>query len=227
MPTELLRRVLFRAFTDYSKRPSKVRFYSRFGRDVREITDGADVAADVASSRFKNLRHFRSDRYIGVDLDDTRLREGLREAPDSAEVTAVKADITAPVFHTESVDALVSTHTLSHLNDEDQRPFVERAVDTIAPEGDLILNTTPEVYSEKLESVLESRFQTVETMSYRNVVSELFEQRFQDSTGRISYPSFKPARGVVWLLSLIVVLQEFFPIPGSRSRIYVHCSNKL
>lgn len=78
-----------------SVHPGKEALYRRLRADIkRSGKNGTDcIAVDAACAAFKHRRCFPGYTYVGVDMNDTLLRQGIAAYPEDF---AVCADITTP-----------------------------------------------------------------------------------------------------------------------------------
>jgi hypothetical protein len=155
-------------------RPSKKLFYKKFKSwsDQRHY----DVALDAASSNFKNASFISADIYVGVDMDDEQLERGQQQLYPGA--IPLKADVRQLDCHVpnNSVDLCISTHTISHLVEDDVFDFLSSLAKLNKQGGDLIFNMRNEMF-EKLElhQFFRLRYKRVIVQRYRNVFSRTYE----------------------------------------------------
>lgn len=224
----LSRQILRIVFPDLSQRPSKMRFYRLFGRDIPALTRDREIAADMASADFKLAKYFETIHYIGIDIDRTALVTGLGQPPETSTMSAVVADIHNPVFVDESVDIIASTHTIYRFEIEEIRHFLAHCLKALRSGGHLVFNLPSTQFNEDMEAMLRKNFSSVNVVSYRNSLSTRFESAMQDKQGFIQYPVDKqsPLRHVIYIATIVLAFLELFPIPGKDSRLYIRCTDR-
>lgn len=215
--------IIHTLFRKLSVSPAKTYFWSQFYRDLEDHSD-VDIAADIASSSFKNAAGFNSDEYVGVDIDRERLREG-KSTVDTDTHSAVQADIRKVNFHPSSFDLITSTHTIHHLQSEERLPFVRTLIDYLSTGGDLFIQFQPGQFTDNIERLVRDVFDKVQIETYDNVVSRSFNSlrsrtNWLDSFDMDSWKRY-PQVAVV----LVITLLEFAPAPGQK-RTYVRCFGK-
>lgn len=214
-----------RLFEKISLHPAKNFLHAMLINDIEIYSKGFEVAADISSSHFANTEYFRSDQYIGVDIDRGRLRKGKAEFEDAPEYAAIQADIRRPLFHADSIGMIVSTHTLSHLDPDEHLPVVDLFVEYLEPGGCLLIQLADGAPSDEIETRLNESFGTVKRTDYYNTFSRLFRKWHSDDdewynptmTGWRRYPN---AAAIV-ILSLVERLR--WP---NTTFTYLKCTNK-
>lgn len=176
--------------TKLKARPSKMRFHQLFERDLSAMGSHG-VAADIASSDLKNAPLFDADAYYGVDIDYEALLAGRERHAAEPEMSAVLADMRYPVFDANSLDLVVSSHSLSHLPEPDHRMVVEQFCRYLRPGGKLLLQI--HYNSPEIRDLLEAEFGEVESVAYSNRLSRAYEQFLADEDGRVVFN--QPNRG--------------------------------
>lgn len=171
----LLEKLGNRLFSKVALHPAKTFLHSRLIDDIRTYSDDVGVAADISSSHFANAEYFRSDQYIGVDIDRGRLRKGKAEFAEST-YAAIQSDIRQPMFQAGSVEMVVSTHTLSHIDPDEHLWVVGLFVQYLAPGGCLLLQIAESSPTVEIEARLNESFETVERMNYYNGFTRLFRR---------------------------------------------------
>lgn len=176
----LLERIGNRLFDKVTLHPARTFLHTILIDDIRTYSDSVEIAADISSSEFANTEYFRSDQYIGVDIDRSRLREGKAEFNDAPEYAAIQADIRRPLFQANSIDMVVSTHTLSHLDPDEHLPVVDLFVEYLKPGGCLLIQLADGSPSDEIESRLNESFDTVERTDYYNTFTRSFRKWHSD-----------------------------------------------
>ncbi len=167
-------------------RPSKTFFYEHFERDML-CSAGKEWGADIACANLKNLRFFKTRKYLGIDIDASKL-----QVPDSAgqlpEVHTKACDIRRLDLENGSIDFVVSTHTLSHLQRDDRLLVVASLVRIVADGGSLLL-TIPyaaEQYADMC-TMLRGAFGSAHIIRYRNRLTQWYEKVMAAPDGRLTF----------------------------------------
>jgi SAM-dependent methyltransferase len=142
-------------------RPSKTYLFQLLESDMERIGE-CERAADIASNNFKNREFFHCDTYFGVDINAEDLRDGLNGLdPDSTRYAyvvgsiekdelsevlsddvrhvAVEGDMRDALLPRDSLDLVVSTHSLGHVPSTDHRSVITNLVRYLRPGGHLLL----------------------------------------------------------------------------------------
>ena len=158
-----------------------------FERDMKH-SKGKEWGADICSAEFKNYAYFQTEKYLAVD----RRSEALEAIPigvDRDRLVTRQCDIRDLLIDPASLDLVVSTNTLSHLDPSERVNVVASFIEILKPGGDLLL-TIPFVGDAQMHSVdqllLES-FATVKKVRYRNFISNAYELCMNDSKGRLTF----------------------------------------
>lgn len=153
------------------KSPGKTLLWVWLRRDLKSITSG--VGIDAACGFMGNRKFFCVDDYVGFDLDESCVKEGLRRHADVTGFTCsiVDAPTTLGELKGDVVVCVQTLNTNSHFDSEELIPSIERLIDITKPGGTLLLNigskgdpieaTTPEV-----ARTLARRFPAVEIKRY-------------------------------------------------------------
>jgi SAM-dependent methyltransferase len=159
-----------------SKRPSKSYIFERLAEDLAKIKGGAGV--DAASASFKNYPLFKTDRYIGIDISEQALKEGLQRYPGAE---TILSDLSKPQNFEPIADVCVSTHTFLNIPTPQGRvELLENLVRLLKPEGVLICNMNKDENWLDLRALMRTKFKHVEEVHYRNAFSVWFETCFID-----------------------------------------------
>lgn len=210
-----------RLFNKVALHPAQSFLHSKLIDDIRIYSEQFDIAADISSSHFANAEYFRSDQYLGVDIDRDRLRRGKADFAADPTYTAIHADIQRPIFQEDSIGMIVSTHTLSHLDPDDRLPVIELFLEYLTPGGCLLVQLANDAPTAEIEDRLRDSFETVQRTDYNNEFTRLF-RRLHDGddppmTGWKRYPN----AGIIVTLSLLEPLG--WPNPTYT---YLKCVNK-
>lgn len=214
-----------RLFDKITKHPARTFLHTRLIDDIRTYSDRFEIAADISSSHFANAEYFRSDQYLGVDIDRDRLRKGKAEFEDSPTCTAIQADIRRPLFQDESVGMVVSTHTLSHLDPDEHLPVVDLFIQYLSPGGCLLLQLGEDTPSDEIEARLNESFDTVERTDYYNAFTRSF-RKFHSSEDEYYDPTmtgWKRYVNAVAIVTLTLIEALAWPNP---TQTYFRCTDK-
>lgn len=188
-------------------------------------SSGMSVGVDVACADFKYRDMFKTQRYVGIDLDRENLTKGLalRARPEDV-------GILANLLHLEQVppfaDVLVSTHTIASLPADLQVKAVHVLAGAVLPNGTLFVNIPTTAEGEALERDLRKSFGEVSRTVYGNPLFMAIENFFAYRTGSKN-PLALVAVGLASVLCyLLSFLEEFgiFRLGGRYTLFY--CRNR-
>jgi hypothetical protein len=236
--------------------PSKIYLSRLLSRDLDELGQ-VTTGADIASAQFKHAHWFETDVYFGVDIDSERLRDGIDRFDgmgckthyvpgplsekemetyqrQSEEIyVALEADMLNEIFPPNSLELVVSTHTLHWVSHTKQKQIVDNICSYVRPGGTFLLQISDkEALTQTLESKLRQEFDTVEIVPYRNVLSELMIHLLElpDSDNQATLPGVQSLRGKLLFLLvscsnlLLAAVEHAQVLDGSF--VYVRCINK-
>ena len=156
-------------------RPSKQHFFYYLFKDVKKIPQGS-IVADIASYNGMNADIFKEHRYVAVDFDLQVLKQISKNCEGK-----IQANILRLPFTTDSLDAVVSSHTLSHLSFIDRLKAINEMAGVVKPSGFFIFNVPlfddnkkridPDVF----KKIIEKDFIILRMVTYRGIVNRLFE----------------------------------------------------
>ncbi|NOT07451.1 MAG: class I SAM-dependent methyltransferase [Gemmatimonadales bacterium] len=192
-------------------RPSKCFLYETMSRALSEITSG--VGVDVASGNLKNRWMFKTELYVGIDINETRLRSGLKTHPTPDTVAAVADLRVMDAFPTGAATAVVSTNTLHHIDRTNRVSVVESLVRMTAPGGVLFCTTPLDTAFPGVLAALERSFDDVKCVYYRNVFSRAYEELLAPPgrAERGAIAATKPFRLLAWVVSRLEHLTKNRP----------------
>lgn len=175
-----------------SARPSNNTFYHHFYNDMK-LSKGKKVGADIACQHLMHYRFFQTDHVICVD----KLAEvfnNFKDIEKTGRATFLVGDITQLDINPGSIDFVVSTHTLSHLKEEQRYYAVESLVKLVNSSGNLLFNIPypGHVIEKKIDKLLSENFRKVKKVPYRNIFSDAYEHLIADQRGFVSFPYDKP-----------------------------------
>lgn len=189
--------------------PSKF-FLLRKLKHCLDMSSGMSVGVDVACADFKYRDMFRTQRYVGIDLDRDNLSKGLALRSRPTDV-----GIRANLLHLESVppfaDVLVSTHTIASLPADQQVKAVHVLAGAVVPNGTLFVNIPTTDHCAALESDLRNSFGIVSRTVYGNPLFMKIENFFAYRTGS-KKPLALVAVGLASVLCYLLSCLEELPV---------------
>lgn len=203
--------------------PSKF-FLLRKLKACLDLSSGMSVGVDVACADFKYRDMFKTQRYVGIDLDRDNLTKGLalRARPEDV-------GILANLLHLEQVppfaDVLVSTHTIASLPADLQIQAVHVLAGAVLPNGTLFVNIPTTDQGKALETELRSSFGVVSRTVYGNPLFMKIEDFFAYRTGSKN-PLAMLAVGLASILCYFLSFLEELPVFRFHGRYTLfHCRN--
>jgi SAM-dependent methyltransferase len=155
-------------------RPSKVVFERRLRKALAAAEPYTEVL-DCACASGKNRYIFPEKIYYGVDFDAGRIEKAKQRyngASDSFfyldDMTDFQSDITSHSF-----GLVISTHTLTHIENQLKQKTVQNLTDLVKKGGSLIIQSTTDNLS-VCESVAD-QYARVTRYRYRGSLSRMFE----------------------------------------------------
>ncbi len=115
-------------------RPSKQQFYYYFFKDIKKIPKNAWLL-DIAAAKCKGYDIFNNFKYVAADISLEALKHPYCFNPN---INRVVTDILSPGFKKQSFDAVISTHTLSHLKINQRMGAISNIANLVKPGGVLI-----------------------------------------------------------------------------------------
>lgn len=140
--------------------PIKQQFFYYFFKDTKNIEKDSWVA-DIASYNGMNADIFKNQNYVAVDKDLEILKKIVNQK------YKVRADILRLPFLTGSFDAVVSTHTLSHLKFKERLEGIKELGRLVRPGGTFIFNIP----------LSDDNGQTIKLSVFRDIIKDDFEIR--------------------------------------------------
>jgi len=204
------------------RRPSKIAMLRRLAKDLSR--ERGKIGVDAASAHMKYRRFFKTQRYIGIDIDRERLITGLQRHPEDTGILANLAEYRGPG---NSVDLLVSSNTLHFMSDEDCMAAVMNFVFMVKPDGRLIITKHVDEVSPKVLELLQRSFEDVDIFFYKNSLSMFYESLFYDKGGKFTGTllarifTFRP---LIVLLSWLEMLTN--GCESCNHRMYISCTRK-
>lgn len=161
--------------------PSKF-FLLRKLKTCLDQSSGMSVGVDVACADFKYRDLFKTQRYVGIDLDRDNLTRGLTLRARPTDV-AILVDLLRLDRVQPFADVLVSTHTIASLPLDRQVHAVRVLAEAVLPNGTLFVNIPESADAETLERLLRERFGEVRRVVYGNSLFMRIEKFFAYRTG--------------------------------------------
>ncbi len=152
-----------------SPRPSKQLLWLLLQRDMKH-SQSREVGVDVGCGKMGNYSLFQTQRYIGVDIDQTSLDLGRKTYPRAESVCAPMEQAT----HVKG-DFLLCVQVFNNIHFD-----VNRTMDAVGalcamvnPKGTLIFNIGKDSkkYEEEINVLLSSKFESVEKIRYGSAFS--------------------------------------------------------
>lgn len=182
-------------------RPSKNFLFPILQKELSKVRIG--IGLDAASAGMKNRHMFKTDMYVGLDIDRTRLEDGLRKYSDSKTV-GLHGDITnLSSIPDNSIEIIASTNTLYVLSSEERFKAISELLRITSPLGVLICEfPITENFDGELK-LLGNNFESIKKVYYRNIVSSAYEHIFERDGNLGSHPiaGLSVFRVFSWFLS--------------------------
>jgi hypothetical protein len=204
--------------------PSKF-FLLRKLKACLDLSSGMSVGVDVACADLKYRDMFKTQRYVGIDLDRVNLSKGLalRARPEDVGILANLLQLEqVPPF----ADVLVSTHTIASLPADLQVQAVHVLARAVLPNGTFFVNIPTTDQGEALEKALRNSFGVVGRTVYGNPLFMKVENFFAYRTGSknpLALMAVGLASVVCYFLSFLEEL-KLFRSHGSYTLFY--CRNR-
>ncbi len=195
-------------------RPNKQQFYHYFYNDVKRIKKNGWVL-DMGAQACKNYDILKEFRYIAADISFQILKKCPQEG-----IYKVVTDILNPGFRKDAFDAVVCTHTLSHLNFEKRPKALQNIKLLVKPGGFLIFNIplaeknkerkkkTGKITLEELKNYLASDFIIERQIKYRGIISRFYEATVFNFFTKIKKRN-RYVTGIFLCLAYLVFLLEY------------------
>ncbi|MFC2091176.1 class I SAM-dependent methyltransferase [Elusimicrobiota bacterium] len=207
----------------FNIRSTKVIFHRNFMKFIRSL-EKKKIVLDIACADLKNADYFKDLNYTGADINMGRLEKGKKKCEDT-DLYVVQCDILNIPFKEKKIDYVVSTHTFSHLgNNEDVLKAVTNLASLVGPAGKLFFNVKiiSDEIGVRIKDLLTGYFNDIEDIQYGGVITELWDSMFSVSLKQnIKKRWF--LRKILLVLSWLVSNLDFI---GPRSRvIYIAHNN--
>lgn len=205
-------------------RPSKTFFFNLLARTLSKYEEGA--ALDAASANFKNRRLFFTERYVGLDVDENALKEGLKKFPDRRNIGIVGDMNALGALPAGSFSVVVSTNTLDHLPAREIDSVIASLSRLVSSGGALFLQLSLSNLGENTVAALKETWRSVRVRYYKNLLSDSYEKLFERD-GDLGYhplASSRPFLLLSFLLSRLEYVTGFFPRLNKQA--FVVCTGK-
>lgn len=156
-----------------SLRPSKHFLWHLFSRDI-EHSQGFEIGLDLACGKMGNRHLFKTNEYIGVDIDESRLNEGVSKYPEAQAISSSLENLPVQV----KGDFVVCLQTIGFntlFDDAQTLRCVENITRSVRAGGTLIFNVG--------YGALQEFEKTIDT-----IVNCSFEAHHKTIYGRFSNP---------------------------------------
>lgn len=205
-------------------RPSKTFLFSYLKKELAKINFG--IGLDAASAGFKNRWMFKTEKYFGLDKDFDSLKDGIKKY-DNDSTYGIFADLTRlDNLPGNSVDVVVSTNTLNHLNKEEMLCAIKHLCRLAAPGGYFFCELEKGGDFAAALGILESNFKKIKIIYYKNILSNLYENFFEKDgyLGEHRIAGSRPFLAISWLISRFEYLTCYFA--GLNKYVFIICCGK-
>ena len=170
----------------FEVRPTKSALYRVISRNIKRARLINDLGIDMACARFDHRElFFPVKTYIGLDLHEERLREGLRKYPNDY---GILCDICSVVLPEGCADLVISTNTLFWISDEHKRfKAVQTMSKAVHPSGMLIIEMLNDNTVPKAQALLEKTFDAVELRYIGNRLAVIYNRIITRKKDRYPY----------------------------------------
>ena len=147
-----------------SLKPAKQLLWLFLWRDMR-LSKGMEIGIDAGCGHMENKHLFRTDRYVGIDVDTDRLAEAHRQHPDAQVINGPIEDVGEV-----SGDMVLCVQVMHnrYFKVENTLAAVNALVNMVRPNGALIFNfgrpSFP--YEADADTILAAAFASVKKRKY-------------------------------------------------------------
>lgn len=206
-------------------RPSKTFQFELLARELRRHRGGFGL--DAAAAQMKNRWMFKTDVYVGLDIDEAALLTGMNRASKGPKARVLIADLSDRIpAETGTFRIVVSTNTFSCLGPAARENALSELARVTSADGTFICEI-PIDDGAMLHS-LESSFRSVTPIYFKNAFSRSYERMFEDKNGWLgSHPiaGMKPFLLLAWFVSRLEYLTCRFRA-GNKHVLYI-CTGKI
>lgn len=148
----------------YSSRPSKQLVWYWLMRDMR-LSNQFEVGVDAGCGLMENRPWFRTKKYIGIDLDEYRLKTGKAKYPE-AEIIRGRLEEIENVFG--GFVLCVQVLTANNVDPEFTMPVVKSLVQMVEEKGVLVFNISKMYlgYEKEIDNHLCQYFSVIKKLKY-------------------------------------------------------------
>ena len=155
----------------FSTKPSKQLLWFWMMKDMR-LSAGKNIGIDAACGSMRNRPGFRTNHYIGIDIDQERLDIGIEQFPEARaicnrieDVEGIKGDflVCVQAFHNKHFDSTKLLQVVQHLPN------------MLNPEGILIFNIGKKniPFENEIDNFLSTKFKTIQKKKYGRFSSDM------------------------------------------------------
>lgn len=191
-----------------SSRPAKQFLYNNL-REIFKDTEGREVGLDIACGKMNFRPQFHTKRYIGVDLDEERIKYGIKRFPDNTEGRVCKIEDMEVDLQGDFVACIQAIGTNHRFNTENTMTCVNKLVAATREGGVLVFNTGEECIGcdHDIKALLSQSFEDVRTIYY----------------GAFNIKTFRP---ISFILAYFMEFLPFLRTIGKKKRILYICRNR-
>lgn len=185
----------------WSPRSSKQLLWLWLEEDMRGLKGG--LGLDAACGFMENRRFFKTDRYLGIDINADRIEAGLRKYLD-AEAKVARIEELDESYAADVVLCVQTIGTHAAFSNDKALTAVQNLIAATREGGTLIVNIGLKCVHDGIEDLLRSSFENVDARYY----------------GRKSRILIQP-------LPLITAhIFKYFPKFRGNSKVYFVCTNR-
>ena len=148
----------------YSGKPAKQLLWYFLMRDMR-LSEGCEIGVDAGCGHMENKRWFRTQRYIGIDVDRERLAAAQSTHPDAESMCAKLEDVDGV---TGDIVLCVQVMNNRYFDVSNTLVATEALVRMVRPGGVLIFNISKRAFSfeEEIFALLKRSFELIKVEKY-------------------------------------------------------------
>ncbi len=173
------------------------------------------IGLDAGAAGFKNISMFKTDIYVGVDINKEALQLGLSKVGDRDAVGIVSSLDSLDRINNSSVDVVVSTNTFHQIDHDIQAKAIAQLSQITKINGLFICELLIDDNFDKLLDILKNNFNDIKIYYYKNLLSQIYEKLMQEKSGRLDDSKFG-CKKLFLLVSYLLSLLEYLTC-GARS----------
>ena len=191
---------------NFMVRPSKCFLFDYLEKTLKPYNQG--MALDAGCANFKNRKFFKTDKYIGLDIDLEAIRAGIKKFLDNSSFGLLGDLSNLAVIPDNSFEAVVSTNTLYVLPWVLRFNAIKNLCRITSTNGIIFLDLEFDSQSAQVIDLFKSNFQEVKVIYYKNIFSNFYEKIFerQGFLGDHPLAGKKSFRILAWLISRLEFL---------------------